>query len=153
VAKHPSVGALAPDFELDGTDGSFKLSAHRGRPVVLLFYPADRSAVCTLQFRSYRDHAAELAQLDATIVGISPQQLDSHVRFRDAHALTTPLLADLGGSVAASYGVNGPGNRTRRATFVIDREGIIRYRHDNPLDLTYDTAKRIAAAVAALYSV
>jgi len=61
---------------------------------VLLFYPGDETPVCTRQFCSYRDHADELDQLDATVVGISGQSVRSHERFREHHDLTVPLLAD-----------------------------------------------------------
>ena len=147
MAAHPKVGEVAPDFELDGTDGRFRLSAHAGTPVVLLFYPADGSLVCRRQFRSYRGCTAELGALT---VGISPQDLDSHLRFRDANALSVPLLADVDGGVAAAYGVRGRGGWTRRATFVVDAEGVVRYRHDNPLSLTYDSIDAIRAALERL---
>ena len=71
MAKIPRVGEPAPDFELPGTDGTFKLSDHRGERVVLLFYPGDNTMVCTKQFCSYRDRAEDLASLGATVVGIS----------------------------------------------------------------------------------
>ena len=63
MAKEPRVGEQAPDFELSGTDGPFKLSDHRGERVVLLFYPGDNTAVCTKQFCSYRDRAEEFSSL------------------------------------------------------------------------------------------
>jgi peroxiredoxin Q/BCP len=66
-----NVGDPAPDFTLDGTGGSFTRSDHRGRPVLLLFYPVDESLVCTKQFCSYRDQGEEVAELDAVLVGIS----------------------------------------------------------------------------------
>ena len=57
MAKHPAVGEKAPDFELEGTHGPFKLSDHHGERVMLLFYPGDETTVCTKQFCSYRDNA------------------------------------------------------------------------------------------------
>jgi AhpC/TSA family len=90
MAKTPQVGEQAPDFELDGTDGPFKLSDHRGERVVLLFYPGDNTMVCTKQFCSYRDRAQEFTALNATVVGISAQDLDSHRGFVDKHGLTVP---------------------------------------------------------------
>jgi thioredoxin-dependent peroxiredoxin len=71
MAKTPQVGEAAPDFELPGTDGPFRLSEHGGERVVLLFYPGDNTMVCTKQFCSYRDRAGDFAELDATVVGIS----------------------------------------------------------------------------------
>ena len=89
------VGERAPDFELPGTDGfTFRLADYRGRWLVLAFYPGDFTPVCTRQFCSYRDAADRLDELDAEVVGVSPQSLDSHERFRAKHGLTVPLLAD-----------------------------------------------------------
>ena len=150
MARNPGPGASAPDFELEGTEGRFRLSACRGRPVVLLFYPADGTLVCTRQFCSYRDHATELAALDAAVVGIAPQDVCSHERFRAAHALTVPLLADPGSRVARAYSVATRGGRTKRATFVIDGEGIVRNRHENLLSLTWDSVAAIRAALERL---
>ena len=78
MAKTPQVGEQAPDFELQGTDGPFRLSEHRGERVVLLFYPGDNTMVCKKQFCSYRDRADEFAALGATVVGISAQDVASH---------------------------------------------------------------------------
>ena len=108
MAKKPQVGDPAPDFELEGTNGSFKLSDHRGERVVLLFYPGDNTAVCTKQFCSYRDNAEAFGALDATVIGISGQSLASHRDFSEKHGLTVPLLADEGGDVAMSYGARAP---------------------------------------------
>jgi len=115
------IGDAAPDFELEGTEGAFKLSEHRGERVVLLLYPGDETPVCTKQFCSYRDSQADMAQLGATIVGISAQDLDSHRRFTEHHGLTVPLLADADKAVAKAYGVTAPIVGTRRAVFVVDR--------------------------------
>src|SRR3954454_18951370 len=100
MAKHPAVGEQAPDFELEGTDGAFRLSQQRGKRVVLLFYPGDETPVCTKQFCSYRDRADDMAQLDAVFVGISSHSVDSHSKFTAHHGLNVPLLADEDGSVA-----------------------------------------------------
>ena len=90
MAKKPQVGEQAPDFELQGTDGSFRLSDHRGERVVLLFYPGDNTMVCTKQFCSYRDRADDFAALGATVVGISAQDVDSHEAFTAKHSLNVP---------------------------------------------------------------
>src|SRR5207244_10752921 len=100
MAKTPRVGEQAPDFELPGTGGAFRLSEHRGERVVLLFYPGDNTMVCTKQFCSYRDRAADFDQLNATVVGISSQDVDSHEAFTAKHSLNVPLLADVDHSVA-----------------------------------------------------
>src|ERR1700756_471478 len=104
MAKSPQGGEQAPDFELPGTDGSFRLSDHRGERVVLLFYPGDNTMVCTKQFCSYRDRPADFSALGATVLGISAQDVDSHRGFIDNNNLTVPLLADVDGSVAKLYG-------------------------------------------------
>jgi peroxiredoxin Q/BCP len=145
------VGEPAPDFELEGTDGLFRLSEHRGERVVLLFYPGDETLVCTRQFCSYRDDNELLASLDATIVGISSQDLDSHRSFTAAHGLTVPLLADVDHEVAEAYdALMAPLKMTRRAVIVIDEQGIVRYRHDHRLGLDYQSAEELEQALASL---
>jgi thioredoxin-dependent peroxiredoxin len=152
MAKGPQPGDPAPDFTLDGTEGPFTLSEQRGRRVVLLFYPGDETMVCTRQFCSYRDRADDVAQLDAVIVGISNQSVDSHKRFTSHHGLNVPLLADTDRKVARDYGVSRPGH-TARAVFVIDEQGVLRYRHVHALGLSFqgvdDLRDALAAAAAA----
>src|SRR5713226_3773271 len=104
MAKVPQVGESAPDFELPGTDGTFKLSDHRGERVILLFYPGDETPVCTKQFCSYRDRADDFAALGATAVGISTQSVASHQRFAEHHGLGVPLLSDPDRRVVKAYG-------------------------------------------------
>ncbi len=116
MAKTPKVGEQAPDFELQGTDGPFKLSDHRGERVVLLFYPGDETAVCTKQFCSYAARPDDMAALDAVVVGISAQDLESHRSFTEHHGLNVPLLADTEKAVAKEYRVTAPIVGTRRAT-------------------------------------
>src|SRR3954452_5378305 len=108
MSKDPAPGAAAPDFELQGTDGPFRLSDQRGRRVVLLFYPGDETMVCTKQFCSYRDNSAEMDSLDAVVVGISSQSLDSHAKFTEHHGLNVPLLADEDSAVAKQFGARVP---------------------------------------------
>ena len=103
MAKHPAVGEKAPDFELDGTHGTFKLSDHRGERVLLLFYPGDETTVCTKQFCSYRDNAEAFGALGVTAVGISGKDVDSKRAFTDKNELTVPLLADPDFAVAKAY--------------------------------------------------
>jgi peroxiredoxin Q/BCP len=153
MARTPRVGESAPDFELPGTEGPFKLSEHRGERVVLLFYPGDNTMVCTKQFCSYRDRADDFAALDATVVGISSQDLDSHRGFIDKHRLTVPLLADVDKSVAKAYSAYAPRlGATKRAVVVIDEEGVVRHRHDHLLGLDYQSVDDLKAALAELPS-
>jgi thioredoxin-dependent peroxiredoxin len=133
MAKTPQVGEQAPDFELEGTDGPFRLSEHRGERVVLLFYPGDNTMVCTKQFCSYRDRAQDFAELNATVVGISSQDIASHEGFVAKHGLNVPLLADVDKRVAKAYGAFSPRLGTKRAVVVIDDQGVVRYRHDHLL--------------------
>jgi thioredoxin-dependent peroxiredoxin len=151
LGKTPAVGDPAPDFELEGTDGSFKLSDQRGKRVVLLFYPGDNTPVCTSQFCSYRDRPEDLAALDATVVGISSQNVDSHRAFKEKHELNVPLLADPGGQVAQAYSAFARRlGVTRRAAIVIDEQGIVRHRHDHLLGLAYRSVDDLRETLAAL---
>jgi peroxiredoxin Q/BCP len=160
------VGDAAPDFELPGTGGrTFRLSEHRGGNVVLAFYPGDATTVCTKQFCSYRDEGERLDQLDAVVVGISPQSVDSHERWAEEQRLNVPLLADEDLAVSRRYGVTGwlgplarlteltetPGGRyIQRAIFVIDGEGIVRYRHVSRTGSTFQSVDDLERAVAVL---
>jgi thioredoxin-dependent peroxiredoxin len=150
MASAPKVGDPAPDFTLEGTEGPFRLSDHRGERVVLLFYPGDETHVCTKQFCSYRDRSPDMAALDAVVVGISHQDVDSHRAFTEHHGLTVPLLADLDRSVARAYGVAAPVLGTRRAAFVVDEDGIVRYRHVHALGLDFQDADDLRAALDSL---
>jgi len=158
------VGDAAPDFELPGSDGkTFKLSEHRGRNVVLAFYPGDATTVCTAQFCSYRDNADRLDKLDAEVIGISPQSVDSHERWVEEQELNVPLLADEDLAVSKSYGVTGwlgplarftelkdaPGGRyIQRAIFIVDGDGIVRYRHVSRTGATFQSVGDIERALA-----
>lgn len=146
-----SVGDPAPDFTLDGTDGPFTLSEHRGERVVLLFYPGDETSVCTKQMCSYRDRSEDVAQLGATLVGISTKDTASKESFKANHGLTVPLLADADGAVAEHYGLLAKRLKmTKRATVVVDEEGRVAHWHANFLSLSYDSVEDIAAALAKL---
>jgi thioredoxin-dependent peroxiredoxin len=151
MAKTPQVGEEAPDFELSGTDGPFRLSDHRGERVVLLFYPGDNTPVCTKQFCSYRDRADDFAALDATVVGISSQNLVSHEGFIEKNGLTVPLLADVDRAVAKAYGAYGRSG-TKRAVIVVDGQGVVRHRHDHLLGLDYQSVDDLKVALDTLPS-
>lgn len=151
-----AVGDEAPSFELAGYDprdarrGTWSLSELRGRPVVLVFYPADGSPICTRQLSSYSKGIEGFAELDAEVLALSPQDVDSHAEFAEAHGLAFPLLADRDKAVARSYGVLGLLELYRRCTFVIDPDGRVSWVH-RPLGpgLGFHTAEELVSAVAA----
>ncbi len=145
----PSVGDPAPDFTLTGTHGAFRLADQRGKTVVLAFYPADDTKVCTKQLCDYSEHWTDLAANDAVIVGISAKDVASKEQFAAKHGLTVPLLADPDRAVAALYGAKAPIVGTKRSTFVIDGAGTIRFRHDVTLGLSYLATADLQAAIAA----
>jgi peroxiredoxin Q/BCP len=146
----PKVGDAAPDFELPGTGGkTYRLADYRGRKLILAFYPGDFTAVCTRQFCSYRDQGERLDQLGADVLGISPQSVDSHERFTQEKSLNVPLLADEDKEVAKAYGVLA-GPMVRRAIFVIDEEGVIRYRKVTLAGLTYESIDDLEQALASI---
>jgi thioredoxin-dependent peroxiredoxin len=133
------VGDRAPDFELTGTGGdTYRLGDYAGRWLVLAFYPGDFTPVCTRQFCAYRDAADRLDELDAAVLGISPQTIESHERFKREHGLTVPLLADPERQAIRAYGVLGPAGLVRRSIFVVDPEGTIRHRKVALLGLTFE---------------
>ena len=145
------VGKPAPDFELPGTDSrTYRLADMRGEWVVLAFYPGDFTPVCTRQFCSYRDGDDHLDELGVNVLGISPQSVESHERFRKKHDLTVPLLADEDREVLRAYGVLAPGGVVRRSIFIIDPEGVVRYRHRALLGLHYKDVTDLSEALAAL---
>ena len=130
-------GARAPDFALSaGPDKLLKLSDLRGRPVILVFYPADWSPVCGDQVALYNEMLPVFG--DARIVGISVDGVWSHAAFARDRKLGFPLLADFEpkGEVARRYGVYDAGSGTaERALFVIDADGVVRWRYVSPIDV------------------
>jgi peroxiredoxin Q/BCP len=160
------VGDAAPDFELPGTGGTtYRLADYHGQNLVLAFYPGDDTRVCTAQFCSYRDKSDRLDQLDAGVLGISPQSVDSHERWMEEQSLNVPLLADEDLSVSKSYGVVGwagplgklaglegvqGGRYVMRAVFVVDGEGIVRYRNVSRTGAKFQTVGDLERAVASL---
>jgi peroxiredoxin Q/BCP len=124
-------GKPAPDFELASDSGErVRLSELRGRPVVLYFYPKDDTPGCTKQACSFRDAYGEFEERGATILGVSPDDEASHVRFKEKFGLPFTLLADPNHQVAEQYGVwvekVSYGKKSmgiKRSTFVIDAEG------------------------------
>jgi thioredoxin-dependent peroxiredoxin len=127
----------APDFTLkDGSGNNWHLADHRGKVVVLLFYPGDETPVCTRQMCSVRDRWDDYRATGAEVVGISTDSIDSHRKFAEHHDLPLRLLSDADGKVAALYDAKSiiPG-RTARSVFVIDAAGRLRYQDVRRLGL------------------
>ena len=145
------VGDRAPDFTLKGTGGDeYSLRDFLGKPIVLVFYPGDDTPVCTKQLNAYNDGLDQFRELDAQVVGISAQSVDSHEAFSGKHGFEFPLLADPDKAVAAAYGTLGPLGFPRRSVFVIDRDGVIRYAHRAIAGLTYRPVSELVAELEKL---
>jgi peroxiredoxin Q/BCP len=153
------VGDPAPDFSVPGTDGSdegkrtYTLSEYRGQPVVLVFYPGDNTPVCTRQLNTYTEEIERFRAVDAQVLAVSPQSVDSHDQFSCRQGgFAFPLLADTDKAIASTYGTLGPLGFYRRSTFVIDASGIVRYAHRAVAGLTFRPVDELVAAVEAARS-
>ena len=123
-----SPGTSAPDFTLPDQEGRARSLAalRREGPLILYFYPADFTPGCTREACSLRDLHSDILRAGLRVVGVSPQDPESHARFREQHNLPFTLLSDVDKRVIRDYDVDGPlGIGVRRATFLIDREGRI----------------------------
>ena len=125
------IGDTAPSFQLKDQSGSIvsldQIAANGD--LILYFYPADFSPVCTAEACAFRDSYEGVSSIGAQIVGVSPQSVDSHRRFSTRFSIPFPLLSDPHKKVIGAYGVDGPfGFGVRRATFLIDSSKIIQNR-------------------------
>lgn len=119
-------GSIAPSFELpDETGNVVRLSDLRGRNVVLVFYPADDTTVCTKQLCSFRDHWGAAKAKNAVVFGVNPANAASHAKFRDRYRFPFPILVDRGQAVGDAY--NSRGIVPRRTVYLIGPDGRIRY--------------------------
>ena len=150
------VGSKAPDFTLTNQDRQpVTLSGQRGKPVVLAFFPAAFSGVCTKELCRFRDSMAKLGEAKAQVYGISVDTFFTLKAFQDHQKLTFPLLSDFNKQVIRDYGVFnedmiGLKGIAKRAVFVIDKDGVIRHREvleDARNEPDYD---KVYKAVAAL---
>lgn len=138
------VGDAAPDFTLESDTGeTVRLADLRGRRVVLYFYPKDDTSGCTKEACGFRDEREAYENRDVTVLGVSPDDVASHVRFRDKYDLNFPLLADPDHAVAEAYGAWGKKKMygreyegVLRSTFLIGPDGNIEkiYRKVKPAE-------------------
>jgi peroxiredoxin len=143
------VDNFAPNFTLNDGDGTdWTLSDHRGKTVVLLFYPGDNTPVCTKQMCSVRDHWSEYQATGAEVVGISTDTVESHDKFAEKHSLPLRLLSDPDGKVSAEYGMKSwlPG-RSARGVVVIDKNGKVVYSKAQPVSLFRPADEDVLAAI------
>lgn len=146
--RRPGRGDPAPDFRLAGTGGrDYALSDYRGEPVVLVFYPADNSPVCTQQLRSYSEDLNKFETLGAVVLCLSPQDVATHEAFAAAQGLRLPLLADTDKAVGRAYDILGPLGFYRRSVFVADRHGTVTFARRSLSSMTYVPASQILDAV------
>jgi peroxiredoxin len=148
MAKGPDRGEKAPGFELPSNHGPISLASRLERGAVLLvFYPADDSPVCTRQLCDYRDHLQEFAGLGVEVLAINPESLDSHRAFADKHGLPFPLLSDPTREVCRAYGAVGLLGMTRRSLFLIARDGRVAYRKTD-LPIFHRTADELRKIIS-----
>jgi thioredoxin-dependent peroxiredoxin len=154
MSTSPELGFAAPAFTLPGIENGvrrdYTLSEYRGRKVVLAFYPGDNTPGCTRQMCSYRDEFAVFEGVQAVLLGISPQDVDSHEKWAQKRSLQFPLLADTDRAVAKQYGVAAPVIGIRRSVFVIDAEGILRYKDMKIIGATFEKADKLAGILSGI---
>jgi len=150
-----AVGEHAPDFSgALAKGGQLRLRDFRGRRhVILYFFPKDFTPGCTKEACSFRDRRAEIAGLDAEIVGVSLDTAEKHARFAEAYQLPYPMVSDRDAAISSAYGVARLGGwlPTKRVTFVIDKEGVVRrviqseFAIDRHIDEAVQTLKDLQA--------
>lgn len=148
-------GSNAPDFSLTSdVGGDVRLSDLRGRKVVLYFYPKDDTPGCTIQACDFRDALPRFEGMDAIVLGVSADTVESHATFREKHGLTFPLLADVDHAVSEGYGVwkemmlfGKPTMGIERSTFLIGEDGTVEavWRKVDPNGHMEMLAKRLGA--------
>jgi peroxiredoxin Q/BCP len=142
------VGQPAPEFTLEGTEGTMSLADFRGKVVVLVFYPGDNTPVCTRQLNAYTSDIDQFAEVGAQLLAISPQSVASHDEFSCKQGgFGFPLLADTDKAVGEAYGILGPLGFYRRSVFVVDGEGILRWAHRAVAGLTFRSTAELVEAV------
>ncbi len=150
-----SAGLPAPDFEaVDDAGFPRHLRDFRGRPLILYFYPADDTSGCTKEACNFRDDYSDYQKAGVTILGVSPDTVKSHVKFKTKYKLPFPLLADEGHKICDTYGVWGPKKMmgreyegVLRTTFLINKQGIVAHVFENvrPSEHSAEVLKELAA--------
>src|SRR6266849_4330362 len=145
------VGDLAPDFTLPNQWGtSVSLGDFLGKKhLVLFFYPRDHTAVCTEEACAFRDSYEIFKALEAEVIGISSDSVESHQQFAREHQLPFILLSDVGGVIRKRYGVPTAFGLPGRVTYIIDRQGIVRRMFFSQ----YTSKKHVDVALEALQSI
>ena len=145
-----TAGSVAPDFTLPSQSGEMvSLEDFLGKPVVLFFYPKDNTLGCTKEVCAFRDSFEELGKLDAEVIGVSSDSVESHRGFAEKHKLPFTLLSDEGGKVRRLYGVPSTfGLFPGRVTYVIDEEGVVK----NVFSSQLEVEKHVAEALKTLAS-
>ena len=129
----PEIGQHAPDFTLVDQDGNNrKLSDFRRKKVILAFYPFDFSPVCTVEFGCFEQDLNKLNGLDAQVLGISVDSKYCHREFANKLKLNFPLLSDFNREVCRLYETLRPEGFSNRAYFIIDKQGIVRFKYLMP---------------------
>jgi peroxiredoxin len=144
------VGSVAPDFTLkDQTGSAVSLASYRGRKnVVLIFYPGSFTSVCSVQVPGYNQKEQRWEDQDAQVLAVSVDSVAVHQAFAEyVGGVDFPILADFypHGEVARRYGILRPEGTSERATFVIDKQGIVRHAEIHPMGQVPDRAKAIEA--------
>ena len=125
--KQPAIDQPAPEFTLpaNGGEGDISLADYRGQWVVLYFYPKDFTPGCTLEAQRFQQDLSKYIERNTQVIGVSADDVQSHVEFCDSEGLTFPLLADTTGSVSQAYG-SWLGSMSLRHTYLIDSDGILK---------------------------
>jgi thioredoxin-dependent peroxiredoxin len=144
------VNDKAPEFSLKDEQGkSFSLVSRRGERLLLVFYPGDNTPVCTRQLCDYRDGVEAFAGMGVQVVGISNDDADSHRKFKAKYNLPFILLTDADLKTAERYDSKGMMGM-KRSVFLIDEEGVIRYKHIESLALFRRTREELLEVIAGL---
>ena len=153
-----TVGERAPEFELSDQEGQLhSLEDYLDQWVVLYFYPKDETPGCTTEACEFRDNIFAFRELNAQILGVSLDDVESHARFAENHGLPFPLLADTSGSTADAYGVKTRMfgmTVARRQTFLIAPDGTIakHYQKVKPAEHSAEVGRNLALAVTPTWS-